>query len=156
MVHRVLRRRRLLLPVRCVGREQALEDPPQGRCGGRHRPLERSLLREAHTPCLGQRVQGGRFQVDAEHWQFVHAQHRRAGRILRLLRRHFYMGIHQQYVALITRFTTPVPTLMSPATDLEGVKYDIAYWGNRAGTIAASQMPLVTALGTKNNVLSCE
>lgn len=66
------------------------------------------------------------------------------------------MGIHQQYVALITRFTTPVPTLMSPATDLEGVKYDIAYWGNRAGTIAASQMPLVTALGTKNNVLSCE
>ncbi|KZT71201.1 iron reductase [Daedalea quercina L-15889] len=39
-------------------------------------------------------------------------------------------------------------------TDLDGVKYDINYWGNRAGTIAASQLPLVTALGTKNNVLS--
>lgn len=47
-------------------------------------------------------------------------------------------------------------TLTSSATDLQGEKYDIAYWGNRAGTIAASQMPLVTALGTKNNVLSCE
>ena len=46
-------------------------------------------------------------------------------------------------------------THTSLATDLEGEKYDIAYWGNRAGAIAASQMPLVTALGTKNNVLSC-
>ncbi|KAH9838053.1 iron reductase [Rhodofomes roseus] len=39
-------------------------------------------------------------------------------------------------------------------TDLEGEKYDIAYWGNRAGAIAAAQLPLVTALGTKNNVVS--
>lgn len=39
------------------------------------------------------------------------------------------------------------------ATDLEGVKLDYQYWGNRAGAIAASQLPLVTALGTKNNVV---
>ncbi|PCH37152.1 iron reductase [Wolfiporia cocos MD-104 SS10] len=39
-------------------------------------------------------------------------------------------------------------------TDAEGVKYDLSYWGNRAGTIAASQFPLVTALGTKNNVIA--
>lgn len=42
------------------------------------------------------------------------------------------------------------------ATDLEGKKLDYQYWGNRAGTIAASQLPLVTALGTKNNVISRE
>lgn len=47
-------------------------------------------------------------------------------------------------------------TLMSSATDVAGIKYDFKYWGNRAGTIATAQMPLVTALGTKNNVLSCE
>ncbi|GBE84199.1 iron reductase [Sparassis crispa] len=39
-------------------------------------------------------------------------------------------------------------------TDLEGHKLDMTYWGNRAGTIAASQIPLVTALGTKNNVVA--
>ncbi|KAI0725205.1 iron reductase [Fomitopsis betulina] len=39
-------------------------------------------------------------------------------------------------------------------TDVAGIKYDFKYWGNRAGTIATAQMPLVTALGTKNNVLS--
>lgn len=39
-------------------------------------------------------------------------------------------------------------------TDLEGVKFDYVYWGNRAGTIAASQLPLITVLGTKNNVVS--
>ncbi|KAH9950834.1 iron reductase [Amylocystis lapponica] len=39
-------------------------------------------------------------------------------------------------------------------TDLEGQKLDITYWGNRAGDIAALQFPLITALGTKNNVVS--
>ncbi|KAI0916552.1 hypothetical protein AcV5_003008 [Taiwanofungus camphoratus] len=39
-------------------------------------------------------------------------------------------------------------------TDLEGEKLDYSFWGNRAGTIASSQLPLITALGTKNNVVS--
>ncbi|KAG1725636.1 uncharacterized protein EDB91DRAFT_1087050 [Suillus paluster] len=40
-------------------------------------------------------------------------------------------------------------------TNLEGHRLDIAYWGNRSGVLAASQFPLITALGTKNNVVSC-
>ncbi|OAX32513.1 hypothetical protein K503DRAFT_600797, partial [Rhizopogon vinicolor AM-OR11-026] len=40
-------------------------------------------------------------------------------------------------------------------TDLEGHKLDLSYWCNRAGTLAASQFPLITALGTKNNIVSC-
>ena len=68
VVRRVLRRRRLNLPVRLVGCEQALEDPSQDGCGGGNRPFEGSLLCAAHTPCLGQRVQGGRIQVDVEYW----------------------------------------------------------------------------------------
>ncbi|KAH7912908.1 ferric reductase NAD binding domain-containing protein [Hygrophoropsis aurantiaca] len=39
-------------------------------------------------------------------------------------------------------------------TDLEGHKLDLTYWCNRAGTLAASQFPLITALGTKNNLVS--
>lgn len=39
------------------------------------------------------------------------------------------------------------------ATNLEGNKLDYQYWSNRAGTIAASQFPLIVALGTKNNVI---
>ncbi|KAF9223031.1 iron reductase [Gyrodon lividus] len=39
-------------------------------------------------------------------------------------------------------------------TDLEGKKFNIIYWSNRAGLLAASQFPLVTALGTKNNIVS--
>ncbi|EMD32363.1 hypothetical protein CERSUDRAFT_118730 [Gelatoporia subvermispora B] len=39
-------------------------------------------------------------------------------------------------------------------TDVYGGKLDISYWANRAGSIATSQFPLVTVLGTKNNVLS--
>ncbi|OAX36258.1 hypothetical protein K503DRAFT_315935 [Rhizopogon vinicolor AM-OR11-026] len=39
-------------------------------------------------------------------------------------------------------------------TDLEGRTLDLTYWGNRAGALAASQFPLITALGTKNNAVS--
>ncbi|KAF7964757.1 hypothetical protein HWV62_3260 [Athelia sp. TMB] len=38
-------------------------------------------------------------------------------------------------------------------TSMEGKKLDIAYWGNRAGGLAASQFPLIAALGTKNNII---
>ncbi|KAG2095889.1 ferric reductase NAD binding domain-containing protein [Suillus discolor] len=39
-------------------------------------------------------------------------------------------------------------------TDLEGHKLDISYWCNRSGMLASSQFPLITALGTKNNIVS--
>ncbi|KAK0203870.1 iron reductase [Desarmillaria ectypa] len=39
-------------------------------------------------------------------------------------------------------------------TATTGLKFDPNYWANRAGTIAASQFPLLVALGMKNNILS--
>ncbi|KAF8838286.1 hypothetical protein BDN67DRAFT_907648 [Paxillus ammoniavirescens] len=39
-------------------------------------------------------------------------------------------------------------------TNLEGDKLDWTYWYNRAGILASSQFPLITALGTKNNLVS--
>ncbi|KAI0367299.1 iron reductase [Pilatotrama ljubarskyi] len=39
-------------------------------------------------------------------------------------------------------------------TDLAGHKLDTSYWENRAGVLGASQLPLIVALGTKNNALS--
>ncbi|KAG1870821.1 ferric reductase NAD binding domain-containing protein [Suillus subluteus] len=39
-------------------------------------------------------------------------------------------------------------------TDLEGYTLDIGYWCDRSGMLAASQFPLITALGTKNNIVS--
>ncbi|KIK79113.1 hypothetical protein PAXRUDRAFT_162169 [Paxillus rubicundulus Ve08.2h10] len=39
-------------------------------------------------------------------------------------------------------------------TNLEGDKLAWRYWWDRAGTLASSQFPLITALGTKNNLVS--
>ncbi|KAH9855455.1 iron reductase [Lenzites betulinus] len=39
-------------------------------------------------------------------------------------------------------------------TTTTGHKLDVSYWGGRAGAIASSQLPLVTALGTKNNPIA--
>ncbi|KAI0644002.1 iron reductase [Trametes meyenii] len=39
-------------------------------------------------------------------------------------------------------------------TTVSGHKLDVTYWGGRAGAIATSQFPLVTVLGTKNNILA--
>jgi len=39
-------------------------------------------------------------------------------------------------------------------TDLSGTKFDETYWSNRAGALVASQLPLITVLGTKNNAIS--
>jgi predicted ferric reductase len=39
-------------------------------------------------------------------------------------------------------------------TSIEGQKLDIIFWCNRIGILASSQFPIVTALGTKNNVVS--
>ncbi|KAI0828500.1 iron reductase [Trametes gibbosa] len=39
-------------------------------------------------------------------------------------------------------------------TTTTGQKLDVSYWSGRAGAIATSQLPLVTALGTKNNPIA--
>ncbi|KZT23202.1 iron reductase [Neolentinus lepideus HHB14362 ss-1] len=43
---------------------------------------------------------------------------------------------------------------LTNTTDVEGVKFDYTYYSNRAGTLAASQFPLIVALGTKNNPIT--
>ena len=40
------------------------------------------------------------------------------------------------------------------ATSLTGIKVDPQYYADRAGNIAASQLPIMVALGTKNNLIS--
>ncbi|KIK79791.1 hypothetical protein PAXRUDRAFT_121749, partial [Paxillus rubicundulus Ve08.2h10] len=52
------------------------------------------------------------------------------------------------YIALLLAWT------FINTTDLEGNNFSVSYWSNRAGMLAASQFPLVTALGTKNNIVS--
>ena len=42
------------------------------------------------------------------------------------------------------------------ATSLTGIKVDPQYYADRAGNIAASQLPIMAALGTKNNLISCK
>ncbi|KAL0959061.1 hypothetical protein HGRIS_014361 [Hohenbuehelia grisea] len=39
-------------------------------------------------------------------------------------------------------------------TTTKGKKFENNYWSNRAGSLAISQFPLITALGTKNNLIS--
>ncbi|KAJ3737340.1 ferric reductase NAD binding domain-containing protein [Lentinula guzmanii] len=39
-------------------------------------------------------------------------------------------------------------------TNVSGGKFDVSYWSNRAGVLIASQIPLITALGTRNNIIS--
>lgn len=45
---------------------------------------------------------------------------------------------------------------MMIATNTSGQMLDPRYYANRAGKIAALQVPLVVALSMKNNILSCE
>ncbi|KAK0471162.1 iron reductase, partial [Armillaria novae-zelandiae] len=40
------------------------------------------------------------------------------------------------------------------STSVTGVKFSATYLAGRAGSLASSQLPLVTALGTKNNIVS--
>ena len=44
---------------------------------------------------------------------------------------------------------------LNPATSLTGIKVDPRYYANRAGRIAASQLPIMAALGMRNNLISC-
>ena len=42
------------------------------------------------------------------------------------------------------------------ATSLTGIKVGPQYYANRAGNIAASQLPIMVVLGSKNNLISCK
>ena len=42
------------------------------------------------------------------------------------------------------------------ATDVHGGKLNATYWCNRSATLGVSQLPLLTVLGTKNNIIACE
>ncbi|KAF5310624.1 hypothetical protein D9619_008266 [Psilocybe cf. subviscida] len=53
------------------------------------------------------------------------------------------------YVTLLLAF------LFSGTTTLEGQRVEPHYYANRAGTIAATQFPIMTALGMRNNPFSC-
>ncbi|KAG1725634.1 ferric reductase NAD binding domain-containing protein [Suillus paluster] len=52
------------------------------------------------------------------------------------------------YIALLLAYS------FINTTSVGGQKLDIVYWSNRVGVLAASQFTLVTALGTKNNLVS--
>ncbi|KAJ7210161.1 iron reductase [Mycena pura] len=54
----------------------------------------------------------------------------------------------EMYIAVLFTWT------FINSTSVEGVKYDPKYWANRCVHIAAVQLPLITALGMKNNVIS--
>lgn len=64
--------------------------------------------------------------------------------------------VNSWFIFSFTVSSLELRTSIYAATTVSGHKLDVTYWGNRSGTIAASQFPLITALGTKNNVISCE
>jgi len=54
------------------------------------------------------------------------------------------------YLAIRSSFS-----LSRSATSTVGLKFDPTYYANIAGTIASIQLPLIAALGMKNNIISC-
>ncbi|KIK57839.1 hypothetical protein GYMLUDRAFT_46056 [Collybiopsis luxurians FD-317 M1] len=58
------------------------------------------------------------------------------------------MVLTMMYIAALFTWT------LINTTDVSGTKFDVNYWSNRAGVLIASQLPLITALGTKNNLIS--
>lgn len=46
-------------------------------------------------------------------------------------------------------------SLSRSATSTKGLKFDPTYYANIAGNIASIQLPLIAALGMKNNIISC-
>ena len=64
--------------------------------------------------------------------------------------------INSTSIRLLIFMTSATDHAHALATSVSGQKYTLRYWGNRSGNIASAQLPLVTALGTKNNVVSRE
>ncbi|PPQ83706.1 hypothetical protein CVT24_008039 [Panaeolus cyanescens] len=58
------------------------------------------------------------------------------------------VGLTLAYLAVLLTWT------FVNTTTVTGIKVEPHYYANRAGTIAASQLPLITALGMRNNLVS--
>jgi len=67
----------------------------------------------------------------------------------------FYGSESQSFSSHTTPTWKPDPRVYNIATTLKGERVEPHYYANRAGTIAASQFPIVTALGMRNNPFSC-
>jgi ferric-chelate reductase len=73
----------------------------------------------------------------------------------------FPLSLHQQYVFIkvyvvvvfVFFFDLETFHFLPTAKNVAG-KFDLSYWNNRAGAIAASHYPLVVALASKNNIIS--
>ena len=77
------------------------------------------------------------------------------------------VGLTLAYIAVLFTWTFVNSMLLSffflkislhsnRATATTGLKVDPHYYADRAGTIAASQLPIMTALGMRNNLFSCK
>ncbi|KAF8809134.1 hypothetical protein BYT27DRAFT_7222686 [Phlegmacium glaucopus] len=60
------------------------------------------------------------------------------------------VGLTLGYMAVIFSWT------FVNTTTIAGNKVDTHYYSNRAGLIAASQLPIMVALGMRNNIISCD
>lgn len=52
--------------------------------------------------------------------------------------------------------SSPICLRFLAATNLQGKKLDPKYWANVAGHVSGGQFALMTALGMKNNIISCK
>ncbi|KAF9528715.1 ferric reductase NAD binding domain-containing protein [Crepidotus variabilis] len=57
-------------------------------------------------------------------------------------------GVCVSYVAALLSWT------FANTTSVGGLKFDAHYYANRAGTIAASQLPILAGLGMRNNIIA--
>lgn len=125
------------------------------RRGGRVYPGSCTPLFLAQTPYRShQPLPRRRLPVVAQHRQLVHAHLCGAVRNCRVHRSAPDLGVCQQSVRSSCSSFHPRANCPT-ATNLEGQKFDEYYFTNRAGVLAVSQFPLITALGTKNNVVAC-
>ena len=73
-----------------------------------------------------------------------------------LHRRRIFIDICEQYVLwkrVGIRVNPEVTVYLGTSTT--GIRADPQYYADRAGRIAASQLPVVIALGMRNNIISC-
>ena len=71
-------------------------------------------------------------------------------------RRPIFVDICEQYVFMKLRRVSVNPEFtVYLGTSTTGVRADPQYYADRAGRIAASQLPVVIALGMRNNIISC-
>ena len=68
----------------------------------------------------------------------------------------FGWTLHNCTYSALLRDVSAGLTVPRLANSLAGVHYDPQYYANRAATIASLQLPLIAALGMKNNIIGCK